>query len=264
MNEAKMNSNERMVLAAIIARTNLGKDAPKSSEIQKLLDTKGLTIESAVSHVFHDLIKSDEHFDTFVEEGKSFLGEILKKSYSSIEKDYPEAFLAVFSKAKEEPTKQAPDKIVEPAKVEPVIETKKEETKMTDKADPNDVDELRAELGLKPKNSKKDAYPPGKSREERLQLIIQGLKNHASANLDKGENWDIIGKLNENAIRFLIGVGRTVNSAITGIRVKLKTMDVKTIKEEAAKELASAPPKPVKAPKVSKEEPASGRAEFLN
>jgi hypothetical protein len=256
MNEAKMNSNERMVLAAIIARTNLGKDAPKVSDVQKLLGMKGLTIENAISHVFGDLIKSDEHFETFVEEGKSFLGEILKKSYSGIEKDYPEAFSLVFIKAKEEPPKEVAPK-PEPAKV---TETKKEETKMEEKADPKDIEELRAELGMKPK-TKKGAYPAGNSREERLQSIIAGLKAHANSNLDKGENWGIINQLNENEIKFLIGVGRTVNSAVFGIREKLKTMTVKSIQEDTARELAAT--QAAKPQKDSKENSATNRPDFL-
>jgi hypothetical protein len=234
---AKLSSNERVALAAILARTNLGKNPPHSNEVQKLLEVKNLTIESAVSNVFHDLIKSDEHFETFVEEGKNFLAIILKKSHTSIENEYPKEYSLVFSRV--------PDEVSAPATQATQV---KEETKMdaakvqtsAATADPKEVQELRSELGLTEKKRRKMniVYPEGSSRAEKVATLIKGLREHAAKNLDKGENWDIIQKINDDEAAYLIGPGRTIGTVIAGIQVKLQTMDLQTIRTGAANELA--------------------------
>jgi hypothetical protein len=257
--ETKLNSNERVALAAILARTNLGKDPPSHEEVQKLLEVKNLTIENAVSNVFHDLIKSDEHFETFVEEGKSFLGQIIKKSHDILEKENPKEYSLLFSKISSEAVSGS-------------VTPKKEETKMDSKTESSskDVEELRSELGLGEKKKRKlsTVYPEGNSRQERINSITKGLKEHAQANLDKGENWDTILKLNDDEIAHLIGTGRTIGSAIAGIKVKLQTMDVKTIQTETAAKLAER--QNVQALTPEQKEPApkgegdKNRPEFLN
>lgn len=88
-----LSENERVLLAAVFARTNMGQSAPAKDTIRRMMSSAeqyGTNLDSAISSICADIMESDEHYKMFMQEAKGWYKEFKKTSREYVITTWPE------------------------------------------------------------------------------------------------------------------------------------------------------------------------------
>ena len=86
-----MNEHDLIVWSAVFARTNMGQVMPTAYEIglYRVAASHGTSLEAMVNFVCADFCETDEHFDMFLDEAKSWRKELADKELEYIFTTWP-------------------------------------------------------------------------------------------------------------------------------------------------------------------------------
>lgn len=88
-----METNKLHIIAAILARSNMGMHRPESHEIADLKSSRySVTLDSAVTHLCQQFMESDEHYDIFMGEGQMFVDMMTERGEEKSRESWPDIF----------------------------------------------------------------------------------------------------------------------------------------------------------------------------
>jgi hypothetical protein len=73
MKKTPLTGREITVLSAWFARSNMGQERSKRKDVERLLNIGRLTLDGAVTALCGDLMESDEHYEMFMTEARSWM-----------------------------------------------------------------------------------------------------------------------------------------------------------------------------------------------
>jgi uncharacterized protein YukE len=87
-----MKEYKATVMAAVMARTNMGQDMPDREKMfaaRFSCNVENWTLDTAVSHFCQEFMENDEHHDIFTDEATMWNGEICELTDEEFAKKYP-------------------------------------------------------------------------------------------------------------------------------------------------------------------------------
>lgn len=85
----KFASHELATVAAVFARSNMGKDLPKVDDVRRTIKNVHTDLEEAVMTFCGDYMESDEHYQFFMDEAKMWKRHKDLKTMERIEAIWP-------------------------------------------------------------------------------------------------------------------------------------------------------------------------------
>lgn len=88
-----MEKNKLHIIAAILARSNMGQPRPEPHEIADLKTSRySVTLDSAVTRLCEQYMESDEHYDIFMGEGQMFVDMLTEYGEEKSRASWPDIF----------------------------------------------------------------------------------------------------------------------------------------------------------------------------
>lgn len=86
-----MNAHDLIVWSAVFARTNMGQTMPTAHEmgLYRVAASHGTSLPAMVNLVCADFCETDDHYDMFLDEAKSWEAEFANKELDDIFKIWP-------------------------------------------------------------------------------------------------------------------------------------------------------------------------------
>ena len=82
-----LTPSERIVLSAWFARSNMGQERASRKSVERLLASKHLTLDSAVTALCEQFMESDDHYDLWITEAQGWFNDYFapNKEYATRE-----------------------------------------------------------------------------------------------------------------------------------------------------------------------------------